>query len=202
VDWVIDFIEQYGAIAIFVVIALEYACFPLPSELVLPFAGAIAAQGSISFPIILLVSILAGMTGCLACYAIGYKGGRPLLDRIIRRFPGWKHGVDAAERYFMKYGHAAVGIGRVIPLCRTYISFIAGITRQNIVTYLIASSMGISVWNTLLVGVGYMLGENWKLVSLYYGKYQLVVIPIVCVIVVLLVWRKWVKHRNRKTIEP
>ena len=130
-EYITNVIENYGLIAIFLVIALEYACFPVPSELVLPLSGAVAAQGKFNFLAVYLLSILAGLIGSYICYAIGRYGGVPLLRKIEARFPKFGGGILIAKEKFEKYSTLSVGLCRVVPLCRTYISFVAGLASTS-----------------------------------------------------------------------
>ena len=171
-DYITNVIENYGLIAIFIVIALEYACFPVPSELVLPLSGAVAAQGKFNFWAVYLLSIAAGLVGSWLCYGIGRYGGVPILQKIERKFPKFGGGIQIAKGKFEKYSTLSVGICRVVPLCRTYISFVAGLAQQNLLTFTLASGLGISIWNAILVGLGYLLSANWRLVMVYYDKYK------------------------------
>lgn len=169
---------DYGLIAIFCVIALEYACFPLPSEIVLPFAGFIAVSGRIHFLAVVLVSILAGVAGSMLCYLIGYFGGRPLVNQITAKFPGFQPGLAATERWFSRYGGVSVFLGRCVPLFRTYLSFIAGLARQHPAKFVLYSSGGIALWNTVLITAGYLLADNWAAVIGYCKEYSLVAVPL------------------------
>ncbi len=199
-EFVMDAVRDYGLIGVFVLILLEYACFPLPSEIVLPFSGAVASQSGWTYWEILLLSTIAGVLGALACYIIGYFGGYPLVEKIGRRFPKMQKGLDASRKKYVQYASFASGVGRVIPLCRTYISFIAGISRQNIWSYLLSTAVGVAVWNSVLLALGFLLAENWELATEYYEQYKMILIPIVLVVVAVLVIRFIL--RRRKKVDP
>ncbi len=199
-EFVMDAVRDYGLIGVFVLILLEYACFPLPSEIVLPFSGAVASQSGWAYWEILLLSTIAGVLGALACYIIGYFGGYPLVEKIGRRFPKMQKGLDASRKKYVQYASFASGVGRVIPLCRTYISFIAGISRQNIWSYLLSTAIGVAVWNSVLLALGFLLAENWELATEYYEQYKMILIPIVLVVVAVLVIRFIL--RRRKKVDP
>ena len=197
-EYLTEIIQQYGLWAVFLVIMLEYACFPLPSELVLPLSGAIAAQGEFSFFTVLAVSVTAGLCGSMICYFIGHFGGAPLLKKFIKRFPKTRKGIDTSQHWFAKYSVLSVCLCRIIPLCRTYISLVAGIARQNKGTFLAASAGGILVWNTILVGFGFYFSKNWQVVVGYYEKYKMIVIILAAVAVVGYVGYRLIKHRRAK----
>jgi membrane protein DedA with SNARE-associated domain len=184
-----SFIENYGLAAVFISIMLEYACFPVPSEIVLPFAGAYASIYGVPFWGILLLSVAAGVSGCLICYLIGLLGGAALLDRMELRFPKTAAGTRASKRWFERYGGISVIVGRVLPLCRTYISFIAGLSRQNPLKFLGFSAIGIAVWNLVLVGLGFKLADNWGVISVFARRYTYILLPVVALTVFIIFCR-------------
>lgn len=199
---IINFIETYGIIAITAIIALEYACFPVPSELVLPLSGAVAAQGKVNFFAVYFCSIAAGLIGSFICYAIGRYGGVPLLKKIEKKFPKFGNGILIAKQKFEKYSTVSVGICRVVPLCRTYISFIAGIVQQNILVFTGVSAIGISIWNAILVGLGYMLSANWQIVMEYYNRYKLLALILFVVLVAAyLLIKRYFDKKQEKELE-
>lgn len=193
--YVLSLIDQYGLLAIFLVIALEYACFPLPSEVVLPLAGALAAQGGMSLFSIYGVSILAGLLGSTVCYGLGRWGGVHLLEKFMLKFPKSRKGLEGSQQQFSRYAHWAVCLGRMIPLCRTYISLIAGVSKQNLVSFLLFSFLGIACWNGILVGGGYFLGENWQLIEGYYEQFKGIIIVLALSLagIVAIYWFKFAK---------
>lgn len=191
-------VGEYGLLAIFVMIALEYACFPMPSEVLLPLAGAIAWQGGLGFFPVLLCSVLAGVTGSYICYGIGAYGGRALINGMIRRFPKTEKGLTAAQKKFDSCSVLSVAVCRVIPLCRTYISFIAGIGRQNPWVFGLSSLSGIVVWNTVLIGLGYLFSDHWKDISSYYAQYKTVIFLLIGLIIVAKLVHRWVIRRSSR----
>ena len=182
-DWIIDFITQYGLIAMFVFIALEYACLPLPSEVVLPLSGALTVSSGRPLILVIMISVVAGLLGSMICYSIGYSGGNAALDKIMHLYPSTKKGIESTRRFYRQYATMSVGIGRVIPLFRTYISFMAGITKQKVSVFLLASSVGILVWNSILITLGYWLADRWTEVMSYYdqGKWVIVLLAIILI---------------------
>ncbi len=167
-----NLISEYGLIAMFLIIMLEYACFPVSSEIVLPFSGAIASSQNIHFFVILTASVIAGLIGTTICYLIGYCGGSTMLNYLTKKFPKSQKGIDSSYKTFDKYGASAVCFARVIPLCRTYIAFISGTMKQSYSVYILSSFIGITIWNTILIGAGYFLQDNWQFAYMYYDKYE------------------------------
>ncbi len=193
-DKIFAFIIHNGLMAVFLIIMLEYACFPVSSEIVLPFAGALSKNNDIPYIILLLISIPAGLIGTTICYLLGYAGGHRLINCITRKFPSTMTGFDYSYSFFDRHGRFAVCVARVIPLCRTYIAFVAGATKQNFSDFLVFSFIGITIWNSVLIGLGYALGSNWGRVKNFYHAYKMFLIPAICFIVFLVLFRKVVKR--------
>lgn len=189
-DTLLLWIENYGTPAIILLIALEYACFPISSELVLPFAGAFGAGMDISLPLLVLYSSIAGLVGTSITYGIGRYGGSPLLEKIMVRFPSSKKPILASYRTFGNKGKIAVCIGRVIPICRTYIAFVAGACGQPYSTYAIFSSIGIAIWNTLLICLGYYFYNYREIFFFYFNRYKTIILIIGLLLIVLLLFFK------------
>lgn len=173
--------ESGGLWALCVMIALEYACFPLPSEVLLPLAGALCARGGIGLGVIFPLSVLAGLLGCSFCYWVGRIGGNRFLNWLMKRVPKSRKGIEASGETFNHYAHLAVCAGRMVPICRTYISFIAGAGGQRFGGFLWYSFLGIACWNLLLLGAGFYLGERWEMVSGYYDELKGFVVLLVLV---------------------
>lgn len=176
---VLHLVNEYGIAAMFFIILLEYACFPVSSEIVLPLSGAVASHQHTSFFLILPLSVLAGLLGTSLCYWVGRLGGSTCLDKIMKKFPKTEKGILASYHKFELHGPVIVCLGRLIPLCRTYIAFIAGATKLKPSVFYIASFLGITVWNFILIGLGYTLKENYSLVATYYNRYKHILLPIV-----------------------
>lgn len=174
-----NLIYEYGLLAMFLLILIEYACFPISSEIVLPFSGAVASLQHISYFLIIPVSVVAGLIGTSFCYAIGRFGGGALIEKLVNKFPKAEKGIRSSQEKFQRYGVLAVCIGRLIPICRTYIAFIAGAAKQSVATYLLSSFIGITIWNSILIGLGYFLREKWSVVGGYYERYKDVLLPFV-----------------------
>ncbi|MDI9508859.1 MAG: DedA family protein [Bacillota bacterium] len=196
-DFLSGLIYNYGLIAMFLIIMLEYACFPVSSEIVLPLSGAIASINNTHFLVILPLSIIAGLIGTGICYTVGWFGGGVIINGIKKRFPKSEKSINASYDKFNKNGASAVCIGRVIPLVRTYIALIAGSAKLKPSTYFPASFLGITIWNTLLIGLGYSLRENYSRVASYYERYKHNLMPIFIVFTGFLIIRS-IYNKKRK----
>lgn len=199
-DYIIGLIYQYGLTAMFLLILLEYACFPVSSEIVLPLSGAIASLQGINLMLILPLSVLAGMIGVSICYFIGKFGGNTLLPSIKKRFPKTEPSLNRSMDLFERMGLKAVFFGRMIPICRTYISFIAGVFGLHYISYLLFSAMGIAIWNTILISLGYLLGDNWELVKVYYAEYKLLLFPLLLLLLLFLFRKKLFSKKQKNPI--
>ena len=171
---VIPFLNSlYGAVGylgVMIAMAIESAMIPLPSELILPYAGFLVSdtsqiepltRGPWSFWIVAIVATIGNTLGSLIAYAIGAYGGRPFLERYGRYLLIRPHEIELADRFFEKYGNATVFIGRLLPIVRTFISFPAGVARMPIGPFIIYSTAGAFIWSILLVYAGTVLGAHW-----------------------------------------
>ncbi len=192
--------DRYGIFAMILIIFLEYACFPISSELVLPFSGAVARAENVSFFLLLPLSVIAGLLGTGLCYLVGRLGGDAILTKLVTRFPKSQKAIDSSRAKFTKYGAGAVCIGRVIPLCRTYIAFVAGAVGQSPSVYFPYSFLGITIWNSALLSFGYFLQDNWGAVSGYYAQYKQFLLPIVVGVIGVVVFIKKMK-KDAKTFD-
>lgn len=186
---IINLIYEYGMVAMFFLILLEYACFPVSSEIVLPLSGAVASIKNISFFAILPLSVIAGIIGTSICYLVGRLGGSILINKLTTKFPKSKNGIDKSYEKFEKYGAVAVGVGRVIPICRTYIAFVAGVVKQSYATFFFSSTIGITIWNIFLIGIGYLLRENWGMAKSYYKEYKIILLPIIIIVAGIIIYK-------------
>ncbi len=192
--------KKYGLFGLCLMILLEYACFPISSEIVLPFCGAFAKSYDISFFLLIPGSVLAGLLGTSLCYLIGRIGGVRVLNFLKTRFPKTEKSIAASEKKMEQYGAFAVCFGRIIPLCRTYIAFIAGSVKQPYRQFLSYSFFGITVWNCVLISLGYLLKSNWNEVQRYYEEYKVFLVATAAVIAFLcMLWKRLSKRKTANT---
>ena len=193
-DTLLQLMESYGYIALFVAMVLENANIPLPSEVVLGFAGFLISQQIFSFWTTFIVACLAGLVGSVLSYWLGSYGGRPLLLKYGKYIFFNEHKFQMAENMFNKYGGAAVLICRCLPGVRTFISFPAGIARYPFWKFTIFTIIGTIPWTLLLVWAGSLLGSHWRDL-IQYNHIFLIVIAVVCVIAAVVYF--WHKRRRR-----
>lgn len=166
---------QLGYMGIIFIVGLEYACFPIPSEVVLPFVGMSVAGGEFTYLGALFASAIGGLIGSWICYLIGYIGGAPFIQWTVRKWPKTKKTTIALEKWFARYGNMAVLLTRIVPLTRTYISILAGAEKLNMATFTIYSFVGMMAWNIVLITLGYFVGDNMALIESLVSRYSLVV---------------------------
>lgn len=155
-----EYFTRYGAIAIFVIVFLEYLNLPgFPAGLIMPLAGVFASRGKIAFPFVMLLTVAAGLCGSLLLYAVGYIGGELFLGAYLKKFPKQKIAIDKALAWLRKRGVAGVFLAKLLPMIRTLISIPAGVMKIKLSQYIISSVAGIFLWNLAFVGAGYLLGD-------------------------------------------
>lgn len=197
VDIIVSLINNFGYIGVFLAVFLEYACLPLPSEVLLPFVGLLAATGNISFVGAIIVSVIAGLLGSLTCYFIGYFGGSLILDSLQRKFPSSRKSINKINHFINKYQKSSVFLTRLVPLTRTYISLVVGTLKFNIIHFLLYSLGGILLWNTFLISVGYFLGENTELISKILKDYSFIVIGLIIISGLFFIYKKVSKSKEK-----
>jgi membrane protein DedA with SNARE-associated domain len=198
---VIPFLNNlYGAVGylgVMIAMTIESAMIPLPSELILPYAGFLVSDPSQiepltgqpwNFWLVVVFATIGNTLGSLIAYAIGAYGGRPFLERYGRYLLIRPHEIELAEQFFMKHGAATVFIGRLLPIVRTFISFPAGVARMRLSTFVIYSTLGAAIWSALLVYAGVLLGENWEEIRHALQPFDLAIAVAVVIAVVLFVW--------------
>jgi len=164
-----QFLVTWGYLAIFVLTVLESACVPIPSEVTLGLGGALASgaviggsAGHLNLGLVIVVGIAGSIVGSLLAYVIGRTGGRALVDRYGKYVLLSHADLDKAEAWFSRRGEWMVMYGRVIPFLRTFISLPAGMAEMNVVKFVVLTSIGVTVWVSLLSGIGYALGSSWN----------------------------------------
>lgn len=187
-------VRSWGYGGVFGLMLLEASSLPIPSEVILPFAGALVSSGYLDFWITLIVATVAAIAGSLIDYYIGLKGIQALTKyRLLGRAIFSENQLKIAANYFSKYGSIMVFIGRLIPVIRTLISFPAGAVRMPLAKFLAYTIAGCLIWNSLLIYIGYYLGGKWQEVA-DFSHY--IVIAVVAVVVVLFAVYL-IRRRNR-----
>jgi membrane protein DedA with SNARE-associated domain len=186
-----------GYLGVLIAMAIESAMIPLPSELILPYAGFLVSdpsqlepltKGPWSFWIVVIAGTIGNTVGSLIAYAIGAWGGRPFLERYGRYLLIRHHEIELAERFFDRYGSATAFFSRLLPIVRTFISFPAGVARMPLGRFIAYSTAGAFLWSILLVYAGTVLGANWEDIRHALQPFDLAIAVAVVVLVVGFIW--------------
>ena len=191
----LDFISVYGYFAVALLMAMENACIPIPSELILGFAGYLIFADQMTFTGAMIAGMVGGMVGSIFAYLVGSYGGRKFVDKYGKYFLIKKSHVDLAQRWFDKYGIRAVFFSRMLPVVRTFISLPAGFARVNFKAFLFYTFAGSLPWTALILYLGMLFGENWKkLLELGHEASIFVVIVIVAAVGIYIYRRRKNQH--------
>jgi membrane protein DedA with SNARE-associated domain len=198
---VIPFLESlYGSagyLGVMIAMTIESAMIPLPSELILPFAGFLVSDpskieplthGKWEFWLVVIAATIGNTIGSLIAYAIGAWGGRPFLERYGKYLLIRHHEIELAEHFFEKYGAATAFFSRLLPIVRTFISFPAGVARMPLGKFIAYSTAGAFLWSTLLVYAGTVLGGNWVAIREALQPFDLLIAVAVVAAVALFIW--------------
>lgn len=205
IEWgtnlILDWISDFGYAGIIFLMALESACMPVPSEIVMPFAGYLVwRDGEMS----LLGVTLAGSLGCtigsIAAYVVGFYAGRPLIIRYGKYILIREKHLVMAEKWFEKWGDKATFIARLLPVIRTVISLPAGIAKMNFKKFVFYSFVGSVPWTAMLAYVGYWLGPEWESITGVFRDLDVIVVVAVIALIAWYVYR--IRHENSRENKP
>jgi membrane protein DedA with SNARE-associated domain len=199
VEWVTSVVETLGYGGVAFLVALENLFPPIPSEVVLPLAGFVAATGDASLIGMIVAATIGSMVGAFILYGIAAAIGPVRLRALVIRYGKWfrldETDLDKAEGWFDRRANLAVLICRCIPLMRSLISIPAGFRRMRIVPFALFTLLGSLVWNVVLIGAGYLLGERWETVERPMELFQRAVIAAIVIAVAWFVWRRFIRPR-------
>jgi membrane protein DedA with SNARE-associated domain len=210
---VIPFLNSlYGAVGyvgVMIAMAIESAMIPLPSELILPYAGFLVSdptklepltKGPWAFWIVVIAATIGNTVGSLIANAIGAWGGRPYLERWGKYLLIRHHEIELAEHFFDKYGAATAFFSRLLPVVRTFISFPAGVARMPLGRFIAYSTAGAFLWSILLVWAGTQLGERWEDIRHALQPFDLLIaVAVVALVVIFVWWRLGMPGRPRRS---
>jgi membrane protein DedA with SNARE-associated domain len=215
-NWVQDVINQFGYFGVALLVVIENVFPPIPSEIVLPFAGFVAQQGASAVNAtagaaqsdttvvgMMIAATVGSVVGALILYFVSAAIGPERLRQFVERFGKW-FGVKSAdlvraEEWFDRRSSAAVLVGRCVPLIRSIVSIPAGFRRMKLTSFVVLTAIGSAVWNIALIGAGAVLGDQWERVGEYVGVFQWLVIAAVLLLLVRFVVSR-LKNRRRKTV--
>jgi membrane protein DedA with SNARE-associated domain len=205
-DWVTDVIGRLGYLGVALLVALENLFPPIPSEIVLPFAGFVASDGRASLLGMIAAATIGSVAGALVLYGIAAGVGPERLRTLVERYGKWfrltTDDLDRAERWFDRRAVVAVLVGRCIPLIRSLVSLPAGFRRMPLPIFLTYTVIGSLIWNTALVGAGYLLREQWDAIEPILGWFQYVVLAAIALAIAWFVWSRFIRPGSSATPAP
>jgi membrane protein DedA with SNARE-associated domain len=190
-----DGIEAAGYAGVAALVALANVIPPVPVELILPLAGFLTGEGKLSYPLVVLSATVGSVVGALALYGLGYWLGEERLRRFIKRYGRFlllkESDLDRVQRWFDNHGGKAVVIGRVIPGTRKVVPIPAGVARMPVLRFVAYVALANGLANSLLVGLGWLLGDQWVVVRRYAHLLEYTVLAAIAVAVLWFVWDRW-----------
>jgi len=163
----------YGGVVL--MMAIESACIPLPSEVIMPFSGFLVASGQFNLQMVAIMGALGCLLGSYVAYYVGANGGRRFIERYGRYLLIAPHELETADRFFERWGSLAVFLARLLPVVRTFIAFPAGVSRMKLLPFSIYTLLGSYIWCLVLAYAGMKLGEHWKDLAPYFHRFDAVI---------------------------
>jgi membrane protein DedA with SNARE-associated domain len=200
--WVVDVVESIDEVGVGALVALETVFPPIPSEIILPFAGFSASQGDINVVLAWAAATVGALVGAWLLYGVGAAIGEQRIEALAgaRWFPLFTiNDLERGERFFERYGDRIVLFGRCIPLVRSIVSVPAGVERMPLGRFTGLTAVGSGVWNGVFIGAGYELGDRWERVE---GWVQPVAYAVVALLASGLLWVTWRKVRAVRAGRP
>lgn len=195
--FIIQFIHSTSYFGIFILMLLESALIPIPSEITMPFSGFLASQGVLNLWLIVIVGTVANLAGSLVAYGIGYFLEETVLLTLIKKYGKFilisEKEYNHATHWFQKYGDKIIFISRLLPAVRTVISLPAGVFRMDIKKFIIYTTVGCFIWSLFLTYIGFTLGANWRSLDVYYRKFEYAIVAVIIIALVYFVYRKMKK---------
>jgi membrane protein DedA with SNARE-associated domain len=194
--FVIATISTLGYGGIVLLMAIESACIPLPSEIIMPFSGYLVFRGEFILWLVALSGAVGCVLGSLVAYWVGAKGGRPLAEKYGRYILVSQHDLTLAERWFGRHGDIIILIGRLLPVVRTFIAFPAGVARMPLAKFVIYTFIGSLIWCWALAWIGLRLGEHWDTLGVWFHRFDGLIVGIIVLAGIWYVWRH-LRHLRR-----
>ena len=194
--FVIATISNLGYAGIVLLMAIESACIPLPSEIIMPFAGYLVFKGEMQLWAVALAGAVGCVLGSFVAYYAGAWGGRPFVEKYGKYILISHHDLAMADRWFQRHGDITIFVGRLLPVIRTFIAFPAGISRMAMGRFVIYTFVGSYIWCWGLAWVGLKLGQNWNTLGVYFHRFDA---AIGVILLIGLIWyvRRHLNHMKR-----
>ncbi len=200
--FITNFISQIGYPAVFVLMTLESALIPIPSEVTMPFAGFLVGMGKLNFTLVVFLGALGNLVGSLLAYGLGYWGEEKFIHRWVKKYGQYLlitlEEVERSERWFREHGGKIAFFSRVLPVVRTFISLPAGVAKMNILKFSIYTFVGSFLWSAFLAYLGLLLGQNWNTLETYFRKFDILIVGLCFLLAGFYVYRKIQKIRRAR----
>lgn len=187
--WITSIMADFGYIGIFVLIMVENLFPPIPSEIILTFGGFMTTVSSLNVVMVIIVATLGSVVGAILLYKVASYFGKERLTKIVLKYGRIlrlkESDIERAESFFLKYGSWAVFLCRMIPLIRSLISIPAGMTKMKMSRFLVLTTAGSLLWNTVLIGLGAMLGESWNEIVIFMDSFSTIIYSVIAILVVV-----------------
>jgi membrane protein DedA with SNARE-associated domain len=194
---IIHIISTLGYTGVGFLMALQTVAVPIPSEVILPFAGYLASLGRFSIFWIAIAGGLGSSVGSSVAYYIGYKGGRPLIEKYGKYILISHHDLDLTQKFFGNFGSLAVFVGQLLPIVRSFIGFAAGLAGENYKKFVTFVFIGSFLWSLLLAYIGEKLGQNWENLHGIFQKFDVFIVIVIVMVIALWVWRHTRQFKKR-----
>jgi membrane protein DedA with SNARE-associated domain len=192
VDWLVTSMDSLGYFGVFLAVILESFIAPIPSQIILPFAGFLASQGSLNIVLVILIVAFAAYLGSLPFYVVGLWG-EEFIMKFLKKYGKYlfisEEDLEKGYTAFKKYGHGIVFFGRLLPIVRSVISFPAGAAKMKFWKFSVFTFAGSLIFATVSCTAGYLMGESWDIVVEYIEEYERVVIAILIILLLLYIYR-------------
>jgi membrane protein DedA with SNARE-associated domain len=193
IEWgigiVLGIITALSYPGIILLMALESACIPIPSEVVMPLAGSLVHDGTFDLIGLTIAGTLGNLLGSIAAYWVGMRYGRPFVVKYGRYMLLREKHLDMAESWFCRYGEATTFFSRVLPVIRTFISLPAGMAKMNFKKFVIFTTLGSIPWNFALAYIGWVLHDNWESVLDWFNAFDIIIVIAVVALLAVIVGR-------------
>ncbi len=173
--WIMGIISNMGYSGIILLMAIESACIPLPSEIIMPFAGFLVFKGDMLLWLVALAGAIGCVLGSIPAYYLGMLGGRTLVEKYGKWVLISAKDLNWADQAFAKHGDIIVFIGRLLPAVRTFIAFPAGVARMPMGKFISFTFVGSFIWCYLLAFAGFMMGEHWESLKVYFHQFHYII---------------------------
>ena len=196
-QWAADLLNSFGSLGLVLLLLAENLFPPIPSEVILPLAGFLVSRGDLGIVQALLAATLGSLLGAYVLYALGRWGGRPLILRYGRILRIRERDLDHAEGWFARYGGAVVFFARMVPGARSIVSVPAGMLHMPLGRFTLLTIAGSALWNALLIGAGWFLGNNWTQATDVVGQASNVVIALLVIGAIALAIALYVRRKRK-----